>query len=281
MSLASREDLTLADLRGDGPIQIGASPAVAHDSNHAAGRSLSAATFADVPEADRFLYQSRFTAHLCAAIFDRAIGKLHGLRVTPLIEHADFLEALVDYDILLTRPPARGMPEASIKPGSRSQESGRIVTREAAVLPRAGGTPLRSSCGYRFSRPTRRRCSRSTVQAQFHYPYGATIQTARVLLPAAVPRRFMKGRPVVCVLRVHVRLCRQQDLEDIGSGYRSVQRRLPRTWEIQGLSSRTVRVAANLRGHRRRVLGSTSSGETLTGSRGTDSPRLGHPCWCV
>ena len=37
VSLGSREDLTLVDLRGDGPIQIGASPAVAHDSNHAAG----------------------------------------------------------------------------------------------------------------------------------------------------------------------------------------------------------------------------------------------------
>ena len=37
---------------------------------------------------------------------DRAIGKLRGLSVTPLIEHADFLEALEDYDILLTTPAA-------------------------------------------------------------------------------------------------------------------------------------------------------------------------------
>ena len=105
VSLESREDLTLVDLRGDGPIQIGASPAVAHDSNHFAGRSLSAATFADVREADGFLFHSRFTGHLCVAVFDRAIGKLRGLRVTPLIEHVDFLEALDDYDILLTTPP--------------------------------------------------------------------------------------------------------------------------------------------------------------------------------
>ena len=105
VSLASREDLALIDLRGDGPIQIGAPPAVAHDSNHAAGRSLSAATFAGVPQADGFLFPSRFTGGLCAAIFDRAIGKLHALRVTPLIEYADFLEALDDDDIHLTTPP--------------------------------------------------------------------------------------------------------------------------------------------------------------------------------
>ena len=105
VSLESREDLTLVDLRDDGPIQIGASPAVAHDSHHAAGRSLSAVTFADVREADGFLFHSRFTGHLCVAVFDRAIGKLRGLGVTPLIEHVDFLEALDDYDILLTTPP--------------------------------------------------------------------------------------------------------------------------------------------------------------------------------
>ena len=105
VSLESREDLTLVDLRGDGPVQIGASPAVAHDANHAAGRSLSEATFAHVPEADGFLFQSRFTGHLCVAIFDRAIGKLRGLSVTPLTQHADFLKALDDYDIILTTPP--------------------------------------------------------------------------------------------------------------------------------------------------------------------------------
>lgn len=105
VSLESRQDLTLVDLRGDGPIRIGAPSAVAHDSNHAAGRSLSAATFAKVPEADGFLYHSRFTGHLCAAIFDRAIGKLHALRAGPLIQHADFLEALDEYGIHLTTPP--------------------------------------------------------------------------------------------------------------------------------------------------------------------------------
>ncbi|MDE0100978.1 MAG: RES family NAD+ phosphorylase [Bryobacterales bacterium] len=106
VSRETREYLTLVDLRGDGPIQIGVSPAVAHDSNHASGRALPAATLVHVPEADGFLFASRFTGHLCTAVFDRAIGKLRGLSVTPLIESADFLEALDDYDIFLTTPSA-------------------------------------------------------------------------------------------------------------------------------------------------------------------------------
>ena len=53
VTLESREDLALVDLREDGPVQIGAPTAVSHDSNHSAGHSLSAAAaYALVPESD-------------------------------------------------------------------------------------------------------------------------------------------------------------------------------------------------------------------------------------
>ena len=44
VEIRSIEPLDLVDLREDGPIRIAAPTAVAHDANHAAGRSLSAAT---------------------------------------------------------------------------------------------------------------------------------------------------------------------------------------------------------------------------------------------
>ena len=106
VSLRSTEAVSLVDLRGDGPIRIAAPTAVAHDSNHAAGRALSAATSASVLEADGFIFQSRFTGHNCAAVFDRAIRKLESLDVTPLIRQADFLDALDDYGITLLESPA-------------------------------------------------------------------------------------------------------------------------------------------------------------------------------
>lgn len=106
VSLRSTKALQLVDLRGDGPIRIAAPTAVAHDANHAAGRALSAATHAGVPDADGFLFQSRFTGHLCMAVFDRAIKELETISLAPLIEHADFLEALEDYEITLLNAPA-------------------------------------------------------------------------------------------------------------------------------------------------------------------------------
>ena len=104
-SIASTGPLALIDLRGDGVVRIGAPSAVAHDVNHAAGRALSAAVHADVPEADGFLFASRFTGDACVAVFDRAFGKLRLLDIAELVRHAEFLDVLDGYGIVLTEPP--------------------------------------------------------------------------------------------------------------------------------------------------------------------------------
>ena len=107
VSIVSGAPLALVDLRGDGPVRIGAPSAVAHDGNHAAGRALSGAVHGDVPEADGFLFASRFTGDRCVAIFGRALGRLRATGTVELVRHAEFLEALDDYDIALTGPPSR------------------------------------------------------------------------------------------------------------------------------------------------------------------------------
>ena len=105
VSMCSSEPLALVNLRGDGPLRIGAPSAVAHDGNHAAGRALSAAVHAGVPEADGFVYPSRFTGDTCVAVFDRSFGKLRLLGTDELVRHAEFLDALDNYGIMLTEPP--------------------------------------------------------------------------------------------------------------------------------------------------------------------------------
>ena len=105
VSISSAESLALVDLRGDGPVRIGAPSAVAHDGNHAAGRALSAAVHADVPEADGFVFASRFTGDTCVAVFDRSFGKLKLIGIDELVHHDEFLGALDDYDIVLIEPP--------------------------------------------------------------------------------------------------------------------------------------------------------------------------------
>ena len=106
VSIRSGDALSLVDLRGDGPVRIGAPSAVAHDGNHAASCALSAAVHGGVPEADGFLFPSRFTGDLCVAVFDRAFGRLRASGTAELVRHAEFLDALDEYDIVLTGPPA-------------------------------------------------------------------------------------------------------------------------------------------------------------------------------
>ena len=105
VSICSTEPLALIDLREDGAVRIGAPAAVAHDGNHAAGRALSAAVHSLLPQADGFLFASRFTGDTCVAVFERAIGKLEPLDVTDLVRHVAFIAALDEYDIVLTRVP--------------------------------------------------------------------------------------------------------------------------------------------------------------------------------
>ena len=104
VSIRSIGPLALIDLRGDGPVRIGAPSAVAHDGNHTAGRALSAAVHAGVPEADGFLFASRFTGDICVAVFERAFGGLTTLDIADLVRHIEFLDALDDYGIVLTEP---------------------------------------------------------------------------------------------------------------------------------------------------------------------------------
>lgn len=87
-------------------LRIGAPSAVAHDGNHAASRALSAAVHGSVPEADGFLFTSRSTGDLCVAVFDRAFGRLRAGGTAELVRHAEFLDDLDEYDIVLTGPPA-------------------------------------------------------------------------------------------------------------------------------------------------------------------------------
>ena len=101
VALHTIEPLSPVDLRHDGPVRIGAPTAVTHDADHTAGQSLSAATYANVPEADGFVYQSRFTGHMCMAVFDRATAKLAVLDLIGLVQHPKFADVLIDYEVTL------------------------------------------------------------------------------------------------------------------------------------------------------------------------------------
>lgn len=65
-----------------------------------------AAVHEGLPEAHGFLFTSRFTGDPCVTVFDRAFGRLQAVDAAEILQHGEFLDALDQYDIVQTRPPA-------------------------------------------------------------------------------------------------------------------------------------------------------------------------------
>ena len=76
------------------------------DGNHAAGRVLAGAVHGGVPEAGRVRVALRFTGDSCVAVFERAFGRLRAIGIADHARHVEFVEALEDYDIVMTGPSA-------------------------------------------------------------------------------------------------------------------------------------------------------------------------------
>ena len=86
--------LVLLDLRGDGCARIGAPSDAVHARNHAAGRALGKATYAEHPGIDGLVYGSRLTGADVYAVFDRGIGKLRAVETGLLTDRAELLDLL-------------------------------------------------------------------------------------------------------------------------------------------------------------------------------------------
>ena len=76
------------------------------------------------------MFASRFTGDSCVAILERAFGRLRESGIAELVRHVGFLEALDDYDIVLTEPPGRtGSRGAGPEPCTRrARLEGRLLT---------------------------------------------------------------------------------------------------------------------------------------------------------
>ena len=58
-------------------------------------------------ETDGFLFASRLAGGRCVAVFDCALGRLRRTGIVELVRHGEFLDALDDYEIVLTDPTNR------------------------------------------------------------------------------------------------------------------------------------------------------------------------------
>jgi hypothetical protein len=93
--------LSLVDLRRDGPIRMGVPSDVASASAQRLARDWSVA-FHDHPRTpDGIIYHSRLNQEVSLAIYDRAIGKLSLLLVSPLLRAPGFSGLLNDLNVAL------------------------------------------------------------------------------------------------------------------------------------------------------------------------------------
>ena len=107
VSIASDGPLSLVDLRGDGPVCIGPRARWPMTATMRPGAPCRARSTAECRRRTGSCLRPRFTGDSCVAIFERAFGRLRATGIAELVRHAEFLEALDDYDIVLTGPPGR------------------------------------------------------------------------------------------------------------------------------------------------------------------------------
>jgi hypothetical protein len=84
-------------------MNLGAPTDAAKARSHSAGRALAKSIYADHPDVDGFLYESRLTGMECFALFDRAITKVRVLEVGEVTTHPLLPSVLKMHDIALVR----------------------------------------------------------------------------------------------------------------------------------------------------------------------------------
>ena len=97
--------LKMLDLRRAGCVSLGAPTDTVNARNHAAGRALGKAVYADHADVDGLLYSSRLTGADIYAVFDRGIGKLECRDSGMLQNHPGLPNVLTQYgiDLVLER----------------------------------------------------------------------------------------------------------------------------------------------------------------------------------
>ncbi len=95
--------LNLINLTFDGAMKLGAPTDAAKARSHSAGRALAKSIYADHPDVDGFLYESRLTGMECFAIFDRTVAKLRVLEVGEVTTHPLLPSVLKMHDVALVR----------------------------------------------------------------------------------------------------------------------------------------------------------------------------------
>ena len=109
-AISSSRELRLLDLSGAAAYELGIDTDANYARAHHAGQALSEALYADMPDVDGILFNSRLTKGSCVAIYDRALTDLSGTPPIALLQAAQLAVEIKRLDIVVRR--ARGLGAA-------------------------------------------------------------------------------------------------------------------------------------------------------------------------
>jgi len=87
-AISSSRELTLLDLTGAAAYELGIDTDASRARAHTSGQALSEAIYAEMPEVDGILFNSRLTTGACVAVYDRAFSVLSGTLPIDLLQSA-------------------------------------------------------------------------------------------------------------------------------------------------------------------------------------------------
>lgn len=96
--------LTMVDLRDDGPIKMGVPTDVAKSSKQSLAREWAVAFHEHQDHVDGIIYPSRLNGHTNLAVFDRSVGKLKAVGATKLIRAPGLASVLDDLNVAIVDP---------------------------------------------------------------------------------------------------------------------------------------------------------------------------------
>lgn len=102
-AISSNRELALLDLRGAAAYELGVDTDANRARTHASGQALSQAVYAEMPDVDGILFNSRLTTGGCVAVYDRAFSALSGTLPIGLLQSASLPAELTRLEITVRR----------------------------------------------------------------------------------------------------------------------------------------------------------------------------------
>lgn len=108
--ISSNRELRLLDLRKEAAYELGINTDASRSRKHDQGQALAETLYAEIPELDGIVFDSRLTGGACVAVFERALSDLTGRPPIALVQAAQLSIEIKRMGIVLRRKRGYAKP---------------------------------------------------------------------------------------------------------------------------------------------------------------------------